>query len=217
MNFPNVLNIWKKKERNLGQWYNFSEKTELKIYKEIGRNKKYANYCEWKSNIKKKYAKITEIKFFINFKAYLKRQCESYEQKREVLTSLWIPFLTLVISFALVLPSVFVGLKQYQDNIQSKIDDTYLANMVEYGADLTERITQQKETLQNRNDQCKSSINFVFVLLYVIYSTLVIVGISFAIRLKKSLTKIAFYKDYINVIDKIILDFPKGEDQKINN
>lgn len=212
MNFSNVFNMWKKKERNLGQGYNFSEKAELKNYKKVGKNKNYENYCVWESSIKTQYAKITEVKFFINFKAYLKKQYELYEQRHEMATSLWIPLLTLAISLTLVIPSVFIGSKQYQDNIQNTIDDTYLTNMVVTGTDIAELIPQQVEKLQNRVDQCESTINYVFDVLFVAYFILVIGGIFFSIVLKKGLTKIAFYKDYTNVMDKIISDFPKGED-----
>ncbi len=212
MNFSNVFNIRKKNERNLGQGYNFSEKAELKNYKKAGKKKNYENYCAWESSIETQYDKITEVKFFINFKAYLKKRYELYEQRHEMATSLWIPLLTLLISFALVIPPVFISLKQYQDNIQNTIDDTYLTNMVVTGMDIEEQIPQQVKILQNRVDQCESTINYVFALLFFAYAILVIIGIILSIVLKRGLTKIAFYKDYTNVIDKIISDFPKDGD-----
>lgn len=184
----------------------FNEKEEMKIYKDAGAEKGYGNYCAWEDSILKKI-KGFSLQENNNLRAYLKKLCESCEHENMVTTTLWIPLFALIISFTIAIPSIYIGMRQYQDNIQSELDNTYLENMAENGAGLPELIPKQVENFQNRVDQCNVSINFVNFCLVFVYIILISSGGYFTSILKKRLTKIAFYRDYINVLDKAISKF----------
>lgn len=183
--------------------YGFEEEKELKNYKESGTRGEYKNYQEWEKGVFKKYVSISEIQFFTNFKGYLKQQYNKYKHSNDIIMSLWIPLITLFISLTLAIPSVFIGVVQYQDSLQSDIDNTYIENMIRDGAERNEIIIEQVDNLQNRLDQNEKCINYVMGVLIFVYIVLIVIGVMFTRLLKSRLSKLLFYDDYMNVIDKI--------------
>lgn len=192
--------------------YNFEEKSEYDSYKGIGSSKVYKNYCTWEETIIKKYKSTENIQFLINFKAYLNKICNQYEKRREAMTSLWIPFLTLIITFSLIIPSIFLGIMQYQDSFKSDINNTYLQNMVTNGSSTVEVIDKQVEFFNERLKDSQVTLDFIMVALYLIYGIIIIGGIILGYVMYIRINKISFYKDYVNVINKLI-----DEKSKINN
>lgn len=189
--------------------YGFNEENELKEYKKAISPKEYINYCSWEEKVLKRYQNITELKYFINLRAYLMRKYNICSQLHETMTSLWIPLVSLIIAFALVIPSVFIGITQYQDSIQSDLDNTYIENMIRDKSDRNIIIEEQVDNFQSRIDQNSASIKGVFIAMYVLLALIVALGAAFAITIKVRLTKMSFYKDYISIIDKAITNLTK--------
>ena len=184
--------------------YNFNEEIELRKYNDTGSSKGFNNYCVWEEEIEKKYKDITDIQYLINLKAYLKKTCNQYETRHQAMTILWIPFLTLLISLALMAPSLFIGLTQYQDNIQSNLDSTYVNKMIENKENPIKITDQQVKLFSERIKHCQVSINYVMFTLYVVFTIIVVAGMIFGYLIFTRVKKITFYKDYINVIEKLI-------------
>ncbi|WP_394525744.1 hypothetical protein [Lacrimispora sp. JR3] len=202
------------KEKNGGfgmKEYNFEEDKEYGGYKGIGSSKEYKNYCTWENSIIEKYKEIDNIQFLINFKAYLNKMCSQNERRREAMVSLWIPFLTLIISFSLIIPSIFLGVRQYQDSFQSDINNKYLENMITNKSAYEKIVHQQVDFFTERLDQFKDTMNFIMVSMCVIYIIIVMGGVILGFALSFRVNRILFYRDYINVINKLI-----EEKSKIN-
>ncbi|WP_333649920.1 hypothetical protein [Lacrimispora sp.] len=184
--------------------YGFDEKVELKKYKGVGSGKGFYNYCSWEESVLERYRKITELKFITNLKAKLNRECRQCENYRESILSFWIPLLALMISLALTLTSAFISLKQYQDSVHNDANNAYLESLNKANVEGNILNERNVELLQNRVDQLKLSMEYVFGSFYLLYIILVVLIGIFWVNLKEKSEKIVFYKDYIIVLDKVM-------------
>lgn len=189
--------------------YNFDEGKEYSNYKAVGSKESKPNYCEWEDSILKEHEYITEKKYFINFKAFLKDNCKTAELRHEIISSLLIPLFVLLITFTIAIPSIFAGLRQYQDSLQGNIDSEYLDNMKKSGSEQNEIIKEQVKTLQSRVNEIGKTIKFIMLLLYVVYFIILAGGGGLVIISSRILKKVYFYKDYIAVLDKAIENLEK--------
>lgn len=187
--------------------YGFKEREEVKRYRKVGSKKAIRNYCNWERAILENYKSIEELSYFINLKAYLNRRCCFFERISEMIKSLWIPLLTLIVAFALVLPSVLIGAGQWQDSLQSETNNTYIEGMIRDGATREEIIHEQVELYQQRVNATKKNVSFAINSLFIIYILILAPSIVLIFLLSSGLNKVNFYKDYISVIDKAIEEF----------
>lgn len=184
--------------------YAFNTLLELEKYKEVGSDKKFCNYCSWEESVIEKYQNITEPKFIHNLKAKLIRESRRCENLQKSILSFWMPLLALIISLALTLTSAFISLKQYQDSVQNDASNAYLENLIKADVELNILTESKVELLQERVDQLQGSMTYVFASFYILYALVILLSIWLWVMLKKASEKIAFYQDYIVVLDKII-------------
>jgi hypothetical protein len=174
--------------------YNFDEKKEYKHYRKVGKKGTYKNYTEWDNYVRNKYKNVTYISI-VNFDAYLKAKCDNCEIRRDTLVQTLIPFLILVISFSMMIPSVIEGITQRHINLLNDISGTYIEN-VESSKNVNKKfdIFEVRVNREETNDKLISdSVNISFFL--IIFSTSVYYFIHFYI-----LKKITFYKDYCKIL-----------------
>ncbi|WP_394523684.1 hypothetical protein [Lacrimispora sp. JR3] len=178
--------------------YNFNEKEEYRLYKKIGKKGVYKNYTEWEKSILNKYVNISDTRYIINFKAYLNKKRFQLEHRRDSLVQVLIPFLALIITLALTLPSVLEGIIQRNDNLQSDITSTYLENIETNKVTTSERVDIYKEQIKKLDSDNKSIIDAIIIC----YIVITFSGVAYYIIFMGILRKITFYKDYSKVLKK---------------
>ncbi|EXG87930.1 hypothetical protein K413DRAFT_4835 [Clostridium sp. ASBs410] len=183
--------------------YNFNENKEYKQYKNVGSKKGLHNYIKWEDSVLQKYKNITDPRFIKNFKAYIKRKCTRTENRRDVLLQLIIPFVVLMISFALAFPSVYIGLSQEQDGILGDLDNTYFDNMVTNKATIHELAPAQVKLYKERIELHDKVAKLALYNVYLVYFLIIICGVVYWILFRKMMSKINFYKDYYEILNNI--------------
>lgn len=172
--------------------YNFNEKEEYRQYKKIGKKGVYKNYIEWEKSILNKYVNITDARFIKNFKAYLNRKRYQLEHRRDNLAQVLIPFLALLITLALTLPSVLEGIIQRYDSLENDMINTYLENIETNKEKMNEQVDIYKEQIKRQDSNNKYILDGIIIC----YAIIVFSGIVYYIIFMGILRKITFYKDY---------------------
>lgn len=116
--------IQKKEEKSP---YRFYEKYNFKIYKNVGNKKPIfywnqippENYCKWKDSILEKYQNVTDINFFISFKAFLTNKLRNINQFKDFIPQL-LSFVTLTITIIFATLTLLATLFQ-EDSIKQSI------------------------------------------------------------------------------------------------
>ena len=176
--------------------YNFDKKKELKIYEQIGHKNGMKNYGEWENYIVEKYGRnkytTNSLKNFVH---YLKREQQKNINKKENWNSIITPLIVLVITIVFTAGySIIAVINNYNDAINCLTDKDFL----EYTGYTVKMIYEALE--QNL---------YTGMYLYVFGMIIMIISILSIILIMTSKTeiynlKLLFYKDYIEIIEKII-------------
>ncbi len=181
--------------------YGFKERDELKKYRKVGSKKASPNFCDWENSVLENYRYIEDLSYFKNLKADLNKRCSFCEYNCETIKSIWIPIMSIIVAFALALPSLFIGFMQNQDSLQSEINSAYLEALK---SDEVDVFNEQVELYQERLNLSSMSIDYATSILLITYMLVVVISFLFAFMLREKLLKISFYKDYITVLNKAI-------------
>jgi len=196
--------------------YQFDERKEYETYKKIGKKGGCPNYCNWEERIIKRYIPNTDRKFFTNMKAYLNKKNHSYIIDKELLISLIVPLLSSFITLTLVLPAILISLNQYNDSIQSDLNNIYLndlrivhidplkdINSNEFKTEWVKLLEEQVSCIKSRQEDNINTINTSFDVIIIIYFFLIFCGVILWFFIKRRSKKILFYGDYIEIIEKL--------------
>lgn len=175
--------------------YDFKLDDELALYTEVGQKKSsYHNYCEWSSYVCRKYSGNT-YNTLINFLHYLEREKNRSLEKKEILSSCTIPFITLFFSIVYTLVfSVVTVINTYNNSINTLINEEFM----QYTGYSIEMIYEALE--QN----LYSGMKFYAVgAAFMIMSASIFIFYIFE-TIKNYNLKNEFYLDYITIIQEII-------------
>lgn len=216
-----------KKENNKEYDFYFNPEKEYNDYISIGeqeatKNKTYKNYCHWKNTIIEKYQNFN-INSLMNFKAKINKLSRDNKYRKERILNYQI-YISIIVSFAGILLTLFIALQSNYYNLKLAINDT-LEQIENQDLSLTEKATpdeisfyensesatkqvlkirKKAKNLQELVDSHSQTLNVVFPFSFIILIIIVAALVHYTKQLDINNRKLDFYNDYIQILDEMI-------------
>ncbi len=185
-------------------------KEEKAKYYNVGKNKDFRSYSQWKNHVIKKYGKSALIQLE-NMAGYIRREKRALQIRLDNFTSLSLPILLTVIALAIaVCPYAYTVFRDID-----KLSFDFHNYDIERNKDIDD-IEKDKMTMENFNsslNDLRESFNIVMTAFLVLLG-LCSFMLGFVVFFSKAMKeKINYYKDYLIVIQELIEEKHKSESQ----